>query len=70
MRAEEADMSRKVTRIGCRDCRVCSRDGITDATVRATRATTALATAGFSSILLASRKKCGQCGHPVSAHEK
>jgi len=53
---------------GCRDCRVCSESGIAGATRKTAKASMALATAGVSSLMLASRRKCGQCGHPGSAH--
>lgn len=60
-------MARRIL-TGCRDCRVCGESGIASATRKTTKLTAGIATAGLSSIMLASRRKCGQCGHPESAH--
>jgi hypothetical protein len=53
---------------GCRDCRLCSESGIGSATRKTAKVTAGIATAGFSSLMLAGRRKCGQCGHPASGH--
>jgi len=47
---------------GCRDCRLCSASGIESATRKTAKLSVGIATAGFSSLMLAGRRKCGQCG--------
>lgn len=59
-----------VERTGCRDCKECSRSGVSGGIAKMGRGYLALGTVGISSLVRASRKKCGQCGHPRGVHEE
>lgn len=59
---------------GCRDCDICTRDGLTGCLFKYGRALIAVCTLFISEIVIAvshiGKKKCPTCGHLLSHHQR
>jgi hypothetical protein len=62
-----------MAKIGCRDCKKCSRSTIGKIVGGTVRGSLAFSTAGVSSIAVGTARlgnaKCGQCGHLAKVHK-